>query len=98
MQVRAVSGSWGGGITGAGSFVTLVDNFDFVNPYVFDGAYFKVSAGLAAGVGYGFNLIIMGGARSPGSFDWQFGVDASAGVGFGKSQVISSKVVPCSCE
>lgn len=89
--------SFGGGASWTTSAAHFSDNFDYVNPYVFDGAAFNVSAGAAAGWGTGFDFTILGGASSPGAWSAQKGTGAWAGVGIGRSKVISTKAIQCSC-
>ena len=86
-RVSAMSASYGRGFTFAGSTVTLEDNQSCVDPYILEGGYLRISAGAAAGLGYGYNFIVMGGARSPGSFGWQGGFDLSAGSSVGQATV-----------
>jgi len=97
-RVKAKGLSLGRGITFAGSGVTLDDHLSNVDPLVFNGDYFKVSAGVAGGIGYGFNLIILGGAESPGAWSPQAGIDVSAGITGGKAEVEWSKVERCNCK
>lgn len=98
VQVRAMGYSYGRGITFSGSKATFRDDFSYINPAVFNGPYGKASAGLAWGIGYGFNEVILGGAQSPGSWDWEAGIDASAGVTTGTSKVVYEKFEKCDCE
>jgi RHS repeat-associated protein len=95
--VEVVFFSFGGGASWTTSGASFTDKFDYVNPYVFDGPAFNVSAGAAAKWGTGYDYTVMGGASSPGSWSAQQGIGAWAGVSFGKSTVISSKSTPCSC-
>ncbi|MEO6147962.1 MAG: RHS repeat-associated core domain-containing protein, partial [Sulfuriferula sp.] len=97
VKVRATGYSYGRGYTYAGSSVNFSDNFSYINPEVFSGPYQKVSGGLAWGIGYGFSEITLGGAQSPGAWDWEAGIDASVGVLIGKSSVMSEKYEPCGC-
>jgi len=87
----------GAGASWTKSAANFTDDFNYVNPYVFDGVAFNVSAGASAGFGTGFDLTILGGASSPGAWSAQSGTGAWAGVGGGRSKVISTKSIPCSC-
>lgn len=95
--VSVTYASLGGGISYTTSSASFTDKFDYVNPYVFDGPAFNVSAGIAAKWGTGFDLTILGGANSPGAWSAQQGTGLWAGVGVGSSKVISSKSTACSC-
>jgi RHS repeat-associated protein len=97
VDVEAPSYSFGGGAGSTGSSVNFEDAFNYPNPYVFDGPYFKVSAGVAAGYGTGFNFVIMGGAASPGGWSASEGYDLSAGVSLGQALVSSTRSSRCSC-
>lgn len=87
----------GAGASWTKAAANFTDDFNYVNPYVFDGVAFNVSAGAAAGFGTGFDLTILGGASSPGAWSAQSGTGAWVGVGGGRSKVISTKSIPCSC-
>lgn len=87
----------GAGASWTKSAANFTDDFNYVNPYVFDGVAFNVSAGAAAGFGTGFDFTILGGARSPGAWSAQSGTGAWVGIGGGRSKVISTKSIPCSC-
>jgi RHS repeat-associated protein len=89
--------SVGAGASWTKSAANFTDDFNYVNPYVFDGVAFNVSAGVSAGFGTGFDLTTLGGASSPGGWSAQSGTGAWVGVGGGRSKVISTKSIPCSC-
>lgn len=81
------------------SGASFTDNFEYINPYVFDGPAFNVSAGIAAKWGTGFDLTTLGGAQSPGGWSAQKGGGVWAGASFGSSKVIGQpKSIPCSCQ
>jgi hypothetical protein len=95
--VEVLYASYGGGAYWSTSGASFSDNFDYVNPYVFEGPAFNVSAGLAAKWGAGFDLTTIGGATSPGGWSAQKGTGIWAGISGGSSKVLSSKSVACSC-
>ena len=95
--VEVILASVGAGASWTTSSASFTDAFDYVNPYVFDGPVFNVTAGIAAKWGTGFDFTVIGGAKSPGSWSAQQGVGAWAGVSVGLSKVISTKSIPCSC-
>ena len=95
--VSVTYASHGGGASWTTSSATFTDKFNYINPYVFDGPAFNVSAGIAAKWGTGFDLTILGGASSPGGWSAQQGIGLWAGVSVGSSKVISTKSIACSC-
>jgi hypothetical protein len=96
--VDATFYSFGAGASWTTSSATFTDRFNYLNPYVFDGPAFNVSAGIAAGYEAGFDFTTLGGAGSPGSLGTQQGVGLWAGVGAGKSEVISMRPIKSPCE
>jgi hypothetical protein len=98
VEVEANYYSLGGGASFTTSAATFTDNFTYVNPMVFEGLAFNVSAGGAYEFGVGFDLTILGGAQSPGSWSAQSGYGLAAGLGLGKSTLLSSKNKQCGCQ
>jgi RHS repeat-associated protein len=94
-RVKAYGLSYERGFSFAGSFVDLQDHAPCPDANLLQGDYLKVSAGLAGVFGGGFSFIILGAASSPGSFGFEFGFDASAGVAIGKSSLELNFTIPC---
>ena len=97
IHVTVKYGSFGPGFTRTVSDVDFEDNFACPNGMAFDGLAFRVSAGFAVRYGKGFNFIVLGRATSPGQWDSEEGIDASAGVSVGGSTVgpITRSECPC---
>ena len=87
VRVQAQAFAVGKGGTYATSNAEFEDSLSCPEPYVFDGPYFKVGAGISGGMGTTFSFVLMGGARSPGAWGAQAGLDLSAGVSVGKATV-----------
>jgi hypothetical protein len=96
VRVTAKAFGVGVGSTIAGSVIELEDSFDYINEQALVGPYFKYSAGIAGGVGYGYSRIQLGVARSAG-WGSEGGLDASAGVVAGKSNIVWQKRIQCTC-
>lgn len=94
-RVHALGATYGRGATWGGGNITLDDHLPVVDPNVFNGDYLKVFAGLSAGIGYGFSFLILGGAGSPGAFDFEGGLDASSGVAIGQAWVVEKSLMDC---
>ncbi len=96
IRVSAKAFGVGVGFTMAGSNVEFEDSFDYINEQAFVGPYYKYSVGLAGGAGYGYSRIQLGVARSSG-WGSEGGLDASAGVVAGNTNIVWQERVKCEC-
>jgi RHS repeat-associated protein len=96
IRIRAYGFGVGLGGTFAGGFASFDDGYSYINPEAFVGEYYKYAAGFAAGVGYGYSRVALGGVQSSG-WGVEGGFDYSAGLVVGKTEIVWERHIPCDC-
>jgi hypothetical protein len=96
--ISATAGGYGVGLSETVSKAEFDDGFSYLNPMAFVGPYVKTSAGIALGpIGVAYSKTQLGIAHTSG-IDAEKGIDFSAGVVWGISNLMSqTKRVPCDC-
>lgn len=74
------------------------DGLMMPDPNVFNGTYFKWSAGIAGGPGLSYGATKLGGAYSSASLGSEFGYEMSAGISTGTSELQWVKKIQCGCQ
>jgi len=97
VRIRAVGFGPGYGFTAAGSWVQFEDQYNYINVMALVGTFVRYSGGIAAGIGYGYNRILLGVAAASG-WGIEGGLDVSIGTVFGSSTLLSQSTAKCNCE
>ncbi len=95
VEVRTLNTGTSRGFSWVGQHIEFDDLMDCPDPEMLAGDYLNIGLSVSAGLGGGFGTTLLGAAQSPGSWGWQMGFSASAGLSVGRSWLEIKTAIPC---